>query len=140
LLAAACTTLTPRPSPLSVVLEGVRVVRVTPADTRLGIALSVHNPNPFDIAVAQVEATLNLENDALLTGTLVAPVRLLAGSDTRVEIETRTDFLAIANAIERLTRQRDLRYDVIGSATMEDGRRLPFTRRGELPAAAWLKR
>ena len=101
----------------------------------MSFALSVYNPNAYDLSVTAFEASLAVESDRVLTGSLAAPVDLVAGGDTRVEIEARTDYLAILAVIDRVTRQRSVRYEVNGSATVQDGLRLPFTRRGELPIA-----
>jgi LEA14-like dessication related protein len=113
----------------------MRVTRLTVFDTRMAFTLSVHNPNAYDLPVTALEATLAVESDRLLNGSLSAPVNLVAGVDTPVEIEARTDYLAILAAIDRVTRQRTVRYEVNGSATLRDGVQLPFTRRGELPLA-----
>ena len=134
LLVAACATLGPRPLPPQVMLDGVRVTRLTLLDTRLSVALIVHNPNAYDLVVSELEATVAVEDERLLTGTLLAPATLTAVGDTRVEIEARTDFGAIVAALDRLTRQRSVRYELTGSAVVQDGLRLPFSRRGELPA------
>ena len=135
LLATACATLVPKPLPPQVLLDGVRVTRLAPLDTRMSFALIVHNPNAYALAVSAFDATLAVEGDRLLTGSLVAPVSLAANADTKLEIEARTDYLAIAAALDRFTRQRSVTYEVNGSATVQDGILLPFTRRGELSTA-----
>jgi LEA14-like dessication related protein len=137
-LAAGCATLAPKPLPPQVTLDGVRVTRFTPLDTRLSIALIVHNPNTYDLVVSELQATLAVEDERLVTGTLLAPATLTAAGDARIEIEARTDFGAIAAAFDRLTRQRNVRYELSGSALVQDGLRLPFSRRGELPAGGLL--
>jgi LEA14-like dessication related protein len=139
-LVTGCATLAPKPLPPQVTLDGVRVTRFTPLDTRLSIALIVHNPNTYDLVVSELQATLAVEDERLVTGTLLAPATLTAAGDARIEIEARTDFGAIAAAFDRLTRQRNVRYELSGSAVVQDGLRLPFSRRGELPAGDLLGR
>jgi LEA14-like dessication related protein len=134
-LLAGCATLAPRPLPAGVALEGVRVTRLTPQDTRLTVTLVVSNPNPYDLAVSALDASVAVDGEPLLTGTLLQPVQLAAGGDTRVQIEARTGFAAILGALDRFTRQRSVRYEVTGSAVVQDGWRLPFRRSGELPGA-----
>jgi LEA14-like dessication related protein len=103
-LVAGCATLAPKPLPPQVTLDGVRVTRFTPLDTRLSIALIVHNPNTYDLVVSDFEATLTVEDERLVSGTLRAPATLTAAGDARIEIEARTDFGAIGPAFESLTR------------------------------------
>jgi len=140
MLLAACATLAPKPLPPQVALDSIRVTRFTAFDTRLLIALKVHNPNAYDLTVSDLEATLGVEDERLLTGQLSAPATLIAAGDTRVEIEVQTDFGAMARVLERVTQQRSVRYDVTGSAVVQDGLLLPFSRHGELPAADFLRR
>ena len=134
-LLAACAALAPRPLPPGVALEGVRVTRLTPQDTRLTVTLVVSNPNAYDLAVSALDASIAVDGEPLFTGTLLQPVQLAAGGDTRVQIEARTGFAAILGAIDRITRQRSVRYEVTGSAVVQDGWRLPLRRSGELPGA-----
>src|SRR5437879_13535426 len=105
-LLTACATIAPKPLPPQVTLDGVRVTRFTPLDTRLSVALVVHNPNAYDLVVSQLQAMLAVEDEPLLTGTLVAPATLTAAGDARIAIEARTALAAIADALDRFTRQR----------------------------------
>jgi len=136
-LVAGCTSVPSKPARVAVTLEGVRITRFSPLDTRLAVTLAAFNPNSYDLAVSALEATLAVESEPLLTVSLSAPVTLIAGTETRIEVEARTDYLAIATALDRLTRQRDIHYGVTGSATVQGGVVLPFEKRGELPAARW---
>jgi LEA14-like dessication related protein len=137
-LATACATIAPKPLPPQVTLDGVRVTRFTLLDTRLSVALTVRNPNAYDLVVRELDATLAVEDERLLTGTLLAPATLTASGDARIEIEARTDFAAIVSALDRFTRQRTVRYELTGTTVVQDGLRLPFSRRGELPAGEFL--
>jgi LEA14-like dessication related protein len=133
LLGAGCAALAPRPLPPKVELAGLRVTRLAPADTRIRIALDVQNPNAYALAVSALDATVTVEGERFATATLASPVTLAATADTRVELEARTDFAAVAAVADRVARERKARYEVAGSAVVQDGLRLPFAKRGELP-------
>src|SRR4051812_596840 len=135
---AACASLVPKPLPPQVALQGIRVTRLTPLDARLAITLIVRNPNTYDLFVKDFGATVSVDDKPLFTGTLTAPVTLVASGETRVEIEASTDFRAIASALELLTRLGNVPYEIAGSAVVQNGLRLPFSRRGELPAGEFL--
>jgi LEA14-like dessication related protein len=133
LLGAGCAALAPRPLPPKVELAGLRVTRLAPADTRIRIALDVQNPNAYALAVSALDATVTVEGERFATATLASPITLAATADTRVELEARTDFAAVAAVADRVARERKARYEVAGSAVVQDGLRLPFAKRGELP-------
>jgi LEA14-like dessication related protein len=134
-LLAACAALAPRPLPPGVTLDGVRVARLTPQSTWLTVILVVSNPNPYDVAVSALDANLAVEGVPLLTGALSGPVKLVAGADTRVEVDARASPGAAAMALERFARQASVRYAVTGSVVVQDGLRLPFARSGEVRGA-----
>ena len=115
-------------------LAALRVTRFTTADVRFTLALAVHNPNAYDLAVNALDVRLAVEGEPLLAGSLMAPALLAAGTATRVELEARTTPGAVAAALGRIARQAVVRYDVSGTAIVQDGVRLPFARSGELPA------
>jgi len=120
------------------VLDGLRITRISAQDTRLVVSVVASNPNEYDLAMSSLEAEMNVDGETLFTATLAAPVTLPANAETRVEIEARTGFLAIMTALERFSRQRTVSYELAGSAVVQNGWRLPFRRRGELPGAQLL--
>jgi LEA14-like dessication related protein len=132
LLVAGCAALAPKPLPPEVELAGVRVSRLSPADTRIRVLLDVRNPNEYALGLSALDATVAIEGERFATATLPSPVTLAAATDTRVELEARTDFAAVAAAADRLARERKARYEVAGTAVVQDGLRLPFAKRGEL--------
>jgi LEA14-like dessication related protein len=115
----------------------MRMTRFEPFDTRLLIAVIAHNPNSYDVSVDDLEAVLAVNDERLLTGSLTAPVTLKAAADTRVEIEVKTDFVAMATTLQKVTHEGGLRYDFRGSTTVQN-QRLPFGRRGEVAARDFL--
>jgi len=137
-LAMACATFAPKPLPPQVALEGIRFTRLSPLDTRLAFTLAIRNPNGYELQLSAFEATVDVEGSRLLAGALAAPVDLPAGAETTVEMEARTDYLSIASAIDRFIRLRTVHYEIAGNATVQDGLRLPFARRGEIPTAGLL--
>jgi hypothetical protein len=60
-------------------------------------------------------------------------VTLEASAETRIELDVRADLLAVAAVADRVSKERKARYEVTGSAVVQEGRRLPFAKRGELP-------
>jgi LEA14-like dessication related protein len=132
-LAAGCAEVVTRPVPPRVTLDTVRVARVTGSEARFRLKLVVHNPNPYDLAVSAFDAQLAVEGTPLLTGALADPAVLVAKGDTPIEVEARASLSAVVGALDRLTRERVVRYEVTGSATVQNGWRLPFSRTGELP-------
>jgi LEA14-like dessication related protein len=137
-LVAACAALPQKPLPPRVALDAVRVTRITAADARFVLALAVSNPNAYDLAVSALDVDLAVDGEPLVAGSLKAPVVLAAGADTRVEIEARMTLNALAAAFDRLARRTTVRYDVKGTAVVQDGLRLAFSRSGELPAGGIL--
>ena len=132
-LVAGCAALPPKPLPPQVALETVRVARLTAADARIVVTLAVRNPNAYDLAVNALDASLALEGEPLLDGSLKAPAVLAAGADTRIDVEVRTTLAAVAAALDRLSRRTTVHYDLTGTAVVQDGLTLPFARRGDIP-------
>jgi LEA14-like dessication related protein len=132
-LGAGCAALAPKLLPPTVAVEGVRVTRLQPGDTRLRVVLDVDNPNAQALLVSALDVALKVEGEPLATAILPAPVTLAATAATKVEIEARTGFVALAAVAERVSRGHRARYEVSGTAVVGDGVALPFTRRGELP-------
>ena len=139
-LAAGCAVLSPKPLPPRVTLEAVRVTRLAVTDARFTVTLAVHNPNAYDLAVNALDARLAVEGEPLLDGRLAAPAVFAAGTATRIDIEARTTLAAVAMAWERISRRPVVRYEVTGTAVVQDGLRLPFARSGELPVGDLLGR
>jgi LEA14-like dessication related protein len=130
---AGCAAIAPKPLPPTVQLESLRVTRLAPADTRLRVALRVRNPNAYALGLSSLEATMSIEGERFAAGGLVEPVTIAAAAETRVELEVRTDFGAVAAVADRVTKERRARYEMNGTAIVQDGMRLPFAKRGELP-------
>ena len=133
-LAAGCATLAPKPLPPRVTLESIRVNRLTVADARFTLGLAVQNPNAYDLTVNALDLRLAVEGEPFVAGALAAPAVLAAGSETRVDIDARTSLSAVVAVLDKAARAPRVRYEVTGSAVVDDGLPLPFRRAGELPA------
>ena len=133
-----CSALLPKPLPPRAPLEAVRFTRFTAADARFTLSLVLDNPNSFDLAVSSFDVRLLVEGEPLASGALAAPAVFAAQSPTRVEVEARAAPAALASVLERFSRQRSIRYDVTGSAVVQDGWELPFARSGEFSVASLL--
>jgi LEA14-like dessication related protein len=136
--ATGCAPLAPRFQPPTVHVESIRVATQSGANTRLYAVLVVNNPNPVAIGIRSVDAHVAVDGQVIATVTLDDPITLPAGSPGRVEIEVRPDLPAIARIVERGSRQRVVRYELVGRAVTGDGLALDFNREGEVPLSAFL--
>jgi LEA14-like dessication related protein len=102
------------------------------------VTVIARNPNRYDVTVNDLQATLTVNAERLLTGRLSAPATLKAAADTRIEIEVKTDFVAMATVLQRVTHEGGLRYDIGGIAVLQDGLTLPLNRKGEVLAKDFL--
>lgn len=137
---AACAAIPSRPLPPKVEVQGIRVVVAPTGEPRFRVLLDVRNPNPYDIAIATIEARIRLEDQDVAAAGLPAPVTLAGAGETQVEIEARPDFAALRTAVDRMLRKLAGHYEVMGYAIVQDGIRLDFRREGDLPLASLLGR
>jgi LEA14-like dessication related protein len=137
LLLTACTTLPRNPLPPKVEFAGVRVALFQLGDVRLRVALDVHNPNAYALSVASIDAEIKINGVSLANAALPAPATLPAATTSRVDLELRTAIDKLVGVLDRLPQTGTVPYEISGTAVVQDGWRLPFSRRGELPAAAW---
>ena len=140
LVQAGCATLVSKPLSPEVRLDGVRVAKLSPGDTRLAFRLVVTNPNGYDLVVNELDYTIAVLDLPLARGALDTRTVLPAGAETPVELELRTDFVRLSSVLERMSRTGVVRYEATGSALVQDGARLPFARRGEVDLAKLLER
>ncbi|MEP7205388.1 MAG: LEA type 2 family protein [Casimicrobiaceae bacterium] len=130
-----CASLGPRPLPPRVEVAGVRLVAGSADELRVRVLLDVRNPNPFAVALRSIEARFDIEEIAVATAELPAPVMLEASGTTRVEVEARADLGALRQVVSRVLRKLAATYDVVGVAVVQDGVRLNFRKHGDLPLA-----
>ncbi|MDQ6618815.1 MAG: LEA type 2 family protein [Pseudomonadota bacterium] len=130
-----CAGVITRPLPPKVDVQGMQTVVLPGGETRFRVRLNVHNPNAYDVAVQAIEATIRIEEQPIATADLPQPVVLRGDSDTQVDVDARPDFSALAGAFDRVLRRFKAAYQVTGYAVIQDGMRLNFDKRGELPLA-----
>jgi len=135
LVLCGCAAVRPRPLPPKVEVDTVSFAVAPVGEVRLRVSLDVTNPNAYDIPIASIDATFRLEDTVVATATLANPVTLPASGKTFVEIEARPDFAAMRQVMERVLRRMSAHYEVTGAAVVQNGVRLPFTKRGEVALA-----
>ena len=136
---AGCAALAPRPLPPKVQVDSVTTVVGPTGDILFRVRLDVQNPNAYDVAIRSIDAQVRVEDQPIATASLPAPAVLTGSMSTRVDVEARPDFNALAAAFDRILRRLALRYEVTGYAVVQD-MRVDFAKRGELPIADFLGR
>lgn len=134
LVLAACATLAPKPLPPRVAVESIRLQRLDLADARFRLTLAVQNPNAYDLTVNALDFTLAVEGEPFVAGALAAPVLLPALGEAKADVDARSSLGAVTAVLDKLSRTLRARYEVAGTAVVNDGPKLPFRRAGELPA------
>ena len=143
LAVTACATFGPRLAAPTVTVNEVVLERLEGLEARFVAGVTLANPNPRELAVDALDATLSIEGEPVATAALAAPVTLPAtgSADARVIARTGVDAIlrAVAAAMRRLgtagapsTASPSLRYTIEGTARMAGGLSAPFRRSGEL--------
>jgi LEA14-like dessication related protein len=143
LLLAACASMTPIEAP-RVAVEGLRIDRMTGAGAQFTALVGLANPNDREIVVDAIDAEVRIEDIAVGTVRLAAPVRLPARGSATTLLSASAEWSAALKAASRIVLRADaergdapmLRYAVSGIATLEGGRTIPFSRAGEF---AWAR-
>ncbi|MEO8344287.1 MAG: LEA type 2 family protein [Betaproteobacteria bacterium] len=131
----------PRLAPPRVAVESVRLERVTGTEATFVVTLNVANPNAREIAVDAIDASVTIEEVPVGIATLRSPLRLPANGDALATLQARAGLAAVlrvgAEITQRAQEQRGtgqatmVRYAVVGTATLEGGLPIPFSRNGE---------
>jgi len=137
---AACAE-TPRLSAPRVTVDSVRVERITGAEASFLVTLNLTNPNAREIAVDAIEANVSIEDVSVGSATLTAPLKLPANGEATATLQARAGIAAAlgiaADLAQRAQEQRAsgqptrVRYAVSGTATLEGGVPIPFSRSGD---------
>ncbi|CAG0975206.1 hypothetical protein BURK1_01441 [Burkholderiales bacterium] len=134
-LLAACAAFGPRLVAPEVTAAGVRDLRLALPEVRMTVDLVLANPNAVDVPLEALVASVSLEGERVAEATLAAPVMLPANGTATVTLAARGDAAATLAGVGRaIGSGRTLRYEVAGEATLGDGRRFAFRRRGETGA------
>jgi LEA14-like dessication related protein len=135
LLAAACTPTRPKLEPPTVTVESVRILRVADGMANLSLGLRLTNPNNFELAIAAIDFEVTLDGRQAASVRSVRMDPLPAAGEAKLELAGRVDVGAVATALMTLGAQLPVEYVLKGTATLRDGRALPFAHKGEIPVA-----
>ncbi len=139
LLLGACASLSRLEAP-KVAVDAVRVDRMTGTDAQFTVIVSLTNPNDRDIAVDAIDADVRFEDVAVGAVHLAAPLRLPARGEASATLSAGANWSAALRVASEIARRMQaggeptVRYAVSGTATLDGGRTIPFSRAGEF---AW---
>lgn len=142
LLVAACATLTLR-NPPGIDVTSVALDRVEGPDAYFAIDLVFTNRVDEALVIDALDATLSIEGEEVAQARLAnGPVRLPAKGTANAQMTAHTGMDAILRAVAAAMRRGAtllapgahpvLHYTLQGSATLDGGRRFPFTKSGDL--------
>jgi LEA14-like dessication related protein len=144
---AACAD-TPRLEAPRVSVESVRLERITGTEARFDVNLNLSNPNAREIAVDAIDANVTIDDVPVGSATLKSPLRLPASGSATTTLQARAGLSAVlriaADFAQRAQDQRErgtsqatsVRYSVSGTATLDGGWSIPFSRTGEFRIGA----
>ena len=132
---AGCASLSPRLTAPKVTVESIAVGGIRGADAMVTLSLRVENPNATDLMLQSLRFGLSINDIALTSGTTVKAETIAAGGNALIELETGTNISAVLQVISLSAggRVASLKYSLDGEAIVQDGIRLPFARRGDIP-------
>ena len=129
-----------------VAVDSVRLERITGTEASFVVTLNLNNPNAREIAVNAIDANVTIEDVPVGSATLRSPLRLPANGDATATLQARAGLSAVlriaADIAQRAQEQKGtgqqtrVRYAVSGTATLEGGWPIPFSRSGEFRIAA----
>ena len=124
-----------------VAVDSVRLDRIAGGEARFDVMLRLTNPNPRELAVEAIDASVTIDDVPVGTATLKEPLRLPANGDATATLQARAGLAAVlrlaADFAQRAQEQKQtgqptqVRYSVSGNATIEGGYAIPFSRSGE---------
>ena len=139
-LLASCAAV-PRLVAPRVAVDSVRLDRMTGSEARFDVMLSLTNPNARELAVDAIDASVTIDNVPVGTATLKEPLRLPANGEATATLQARAGLAAVlrlaADFAQRAQEQKgsgqptQVRYAVSGTAILEGGLSIPFSRSGE---------
>ena len=124
-----------------VAVDSVRLDRIAGGEARFDVMLRLTNPNPRELAVEAIDASVTIDDVPVGTATLKEPLRLPANGDATATLQARAGLAAVlrlaADFAQRAQEQKQtgqptlVRYSVSGNATVQGGYSIPFSRSGE---------
>jgi LEA14-like dessication related protein len=131
----------PRLDAPKVAVDSVRLERITGTEASFLVTLNLTNPNAREMAVDAIEASVTVEDVPLGSATLKSPLRLPANGEAMAALQAKSGLAAVlrvgAEIAQRAQEQRGsgqptrIRYAVTGTATLEGGWAIPFSRAGD---------
>jgi len=139
-LLAACAA-APRLVAPRVAVDSVRLDRIAAGEAHFDVMLSITNPNPRELAVEAIDASVTIDDVPVGTAALKEPLRLPADGQATATLQARAGLAAVlrlaADFAQRAQEQKgrsqptQVRYSVSGKAAVEGGYTIPFSRSGE---------
>ena len=135
---AGCASLGPRLAAPRVSVEGIAVGGIRGSDAMVTLSLRLENPNATDLMLQSLRFGLSINDIALTSGATARVETIPAGGSAAIELETRTNINAVLQVIALSAggRMSSLQYALDGEAVVQNGIRLPFARRGDIPLPA----
>ena len=132
---ANCASLGPRLVAPKVSVEGIAVAGIKGPDAMVTLSLRLENPNATELMLQSLRFSLTINDIALSTGATVKAETIAASDSTMIQLETRTNIGAVLQVIALSAGGRvpSLQYSLDGEAIVQNGIRLPFSRRGDIP-------
>lgn len=137
---AACAD-APRLEPPRIAVATVQLQRITGTEANFLVMLRLDNPNAREIAVDSIDATVAIEEVPVGSATLKSPLRLPANGEATATLLARagiSSVLRVGTEIALRAQEQKgsgqatlVRYVVTGTATLEGGWPIPFSRSGE---------
>ena len=126
------------PAAPKVTVESISVGGIQGADAMVTLSLRVENPNAIELMIQSLRFGLSINDVALTSGATVRVETIPAGGSALIELETRTNITAVLQviALPASGRMSSLQYVLDGEAVVQNGVRLPFARRGDIPLLA----
>ena len=116
-------------------LESIQVLRIADARAELSLRLRLANPNDFSLPLQSVSFEITLDTRPAARGQSTHIDVLPPRGEAAMDVAGSVDVGVIATALMTLGSQRPVDYAMSGSATLAGGTVLPFSRKGQVPAA-----
>lgn len=122
----------PRIMPPTMSISSIRILKDELINTKLGVELTVRNPNAFALTFAELDYRLYGEGRYWASGCLARPFVVPAGEATRASLYLTMNFTDMSRSLlDQVIRLATVSYRLVGSGRVDTG--LGFLPRFELP-------
>lgn len=132
LVAVACASVALKVDAPQVSLEAVRVTRIVASKAEISVRLRLFNPNASELVVNALDYEITLDGRQAASGRTTRVDPLPPGGEGRVEISGRVDVGAVATAMMALGSELPVAYTLKGTAAVQNGLSLSYSRKGEI--------